>query len=134
VPHGVYLSSVMTLERTGRLSTSNRSVVSVENLILAIRWLLAVPAGMLFILCILGNWSLILGGLFTLLRGQRGESFSLVLPFIGPVLGIVFFLAVPLKGFASWWWLSMLIEPTWLLGAWFLLTLPFVNRNETSER
>jgi hypothetical protein len=99
----------------------------------AIGWLIAVPAALLFALCILGNWSLLIGAAFCRLRDPESSGFSLFLPFLGPVLGIVFFLTVPLKGFARWWWLAMLIEPTWVLGAWFLLTSRFVDRGGTPE-
>ena len=103
------------------------------NLILAARWLLAVPAALLFLLCVLGNWSLLIGGAVDLLRGRRGRSFSLVLPFLGPAFGIVFFLAVPLRGFTRWWWFAPLIEPTWLLGAWVLLTSAWVAGRGTRD-
>src|SRR4051794_8497177 len=101
--------------------------------ILVARLLVAVPAAMLFLLCILGNWSLLIGMAIHALRGRKRRSCSLVLPFLGPAFGSVFFLAIPLRGFARWWWLATLIEPTWMLGAWILLTLPFVDRGGTDE-
>jgi hypothetical protein len=91
-----------------------------------IRWLVAVAAGLLFTLCVLGNWSLIIGALLGHLK-----RFSLVLPFLGPLFGIVFFVAVPIDGAASFWWLATLVEPTWLLGAWCLVTWPFTIRKQT---
>lgn len=99
----------------------------------AVRWLFAVPAAILFALCILGNWSLFIAGIFSLLRSREVGSFSLVLPFLGPVFGIVFFLAVPLEGFAQRWWLAILFEPTWLIAAGLLLSQPFVNLSDTPE-
>jgi hypothetical protein len=56
-----------------------------------LQWLVAVPVRALFLLCILGNWSLIIGAVSGHLK-----SFSLVLPFLGPVFGIVFFVVIPI--------------------------------------
>jgi hypothetical protein len=61
------------------------------------------------------------------------KSFSLVLPFLGPIFGILFFVAVPLDGCSWYWWLAPLIEPTWLLGAWCLVTWPFVPRKAPAK-
>jgi hypothetical protein len=94
-----------------------------EIILDVVRWLVAIPAGLLFLLCILGNWSLIIGGVLGYLK-----SFSLVLPFCGPVFGIVLFTTVPVDGATSYWWLGPIIEPTWLLGAWILVTWRFINR------
>ena len=88
-----------------------------------LRWLVAVPAGLLFLLCVLGNWSLLIGAVL-----GRLKSFSLVLPFLGPLFGIVFLAAVPIDGVSSYWWLAALVEPTWLLGAWSFVTRPFTPR------
>jgi hypothetical protein len=93
-----------------------------------IRWLVAAPAGLLFLLCTLGNWSLIIGAAL-----GRLKSFSLVVPYIGPAFGIVFLVAVPIDGVASYWWLAILIEPTWLLGAWCLLTWPFTSHKQPPD-
>jgi hypothetical protein len=93
-----------------------------------LRWLIVVPVGALFLLCILGNWSLIIGAMLGHLK-----SFSLVLPFLGPVFGIVFFVVIPIDGVASYWWLAALMEPTWLLGAWCLVTWPFAPRIQLPE-
>jgi hypothetical protein len=75
-------------------------------------------------LCVLGNWSLIIGAVLGHLK-----SFSLLLPILGPIFGILFFVAVPIDGFSWFWWLAPLIEPTWLLAAWCIVTWPFVPRN-----
>jgi hypothetical protein len=63
-----------------------------------LRWLVAVPAGLLFLLCVLGNWSLIIGAALGHLK-----SFSFVLPFLGAAFGVVFLLAIPIDGAASYW-------------------------------
>lgn len=100
-----------------------------ELILDTIRWLIAVPAGLLFLLCALGNWSLIVGGFL----GQV-KSFSLVLPFLGPLFGIVMFVAIPIGGFSWYWWVAAIIEPTWLLGAWCLVTRPFIPRNRPPDQ
>jgi hypothetical protein len=80
------------------------------------RWMIAVPAGLLFSLCVIGNWSLLLG----LVLG-RIKSTSLILPFLGPAFGLVFLFSVPIAGVARFWWVVPLAEPTWLLGLWYLI-------------
>jgi hypothetical protein len=99
-----------------------------NSLLDIVRWAAAILAGLLFLLCILGNWSLIIGAVLGHLK-----RFSLVLPFLGPVFGIVWFLVVPIDGMATYWWLATLIEPTWLLGIWCLVTWPFSNRKQTPD-
>ena len=91
------------------------------------RWIVAVPTGLLFIGCALANWSLIIGGLLNLVRG-RETCFILVLPFMGPLFGLAFFLAIPAPGFARWCWLAAVLEPSWLLGAWVLAMSLFPKR------
>jgi len=93
-----------------------------------LRWMVAVPLGLLFLLCSLGNWSLIIGALVGHLK-----RFSLVLPFIGPVFGILFFVAVPIDGLSWYWWLAPLIEPSWLLATWCVVTWPFAPRRSPGE-
>jgi hypothetical protein len=88
-----------------------------------LRWLVATPLGLLFLFCVLGNWSLIIGAIL-----GRLKSFSLVLPVMGPLFGILFLVVVPINGFSRYWWLAPLIEPTWLLGVWVLVTRPFAPR------
>lgn len=60
-----------------------------EILLEIVRWTIAVPAALLFLMCIVGNWSLVIGAAL----GQL-KRFSMILPFLGPVFGIVFFLLV----------------------------------------
>jgi hypothetical protein len=87
-------------------------------LIALVRWMIAIPAGLLFALCALGNWSLLIG----LIIG-RLKSTSLILPFFGPAFGLIFVFAVPIPGVVRYWWVVPLVEPTWILGAWILLAL-----------
>lgn len=84
------------------------------------RWMVAVPAGLLFALCVVGNWSCLLGVIL-----GRLKSTSLVLPYLGPAFGIVCLLAVPIPGIKRYWWIAPVLEPTWLLGGWLLLTAMF---------
>jgi hypothetical protein len=88
-----------------------------------IRWLIAIPTNLLFLLCVLGNWSLFIGAALGKLR-----SFSLVLPFLGPLFGIMFFVTVPIDGAARLWWVAALLEPTWLVAMWIALIWRFRNR------
>jgi hypothetical protein len=95
------------------------------------RLLFAAVAGLLFVLCVLGNWGLVVGGLYQAVIKKRQTSVSLVLPFLGPIFGIVFFLLVPIEGMWRFWWMAPLIEPTWLLAVWCSVTAPFVKRDQT---
>jgi hypothetical protein len=91
-----------------------------------IRWLIAVPAGLLFVLCFLGNWSLLV---CVLLRHLK--SASLILPCIGPLFGIVFFLAVPIDRLAAYWWIA-LIEPSSVVFL-FLVAGLFMPQKQRTE-
>ena len=92
-----------------------------------IRWLIAVLAGSLFLFCCLANWSIVAG---LVLRQIR--STSLVLPFLGPIFGLGFFLSLPIDGVKKYWWLSFLLEPTWLLGVWGILGSFFSSDDDSS--
>ncbi len=89
-----------------------------STLAVAARWMIAVPAGLLFMLCVVGNWSLLVG----ILIGRVKSRASLVMPFLGPALGIVFLVAVPIPSAIHYWWVALLAEPTWLLGLWCIVT------------
>jgi hypothetical protein len=78
----------------------------------AARWLIAVPAGLLFALCVIGNWSVIIAWLVE----RRESGYSLVLPFLGPVFGLIVLVAVPIAGAVRYWWVVPLAEPTWFIG------------------
>lgn len=91
------------------------------------RWLVAVPAGLLFLLCCLANWSVIVG-----LISKKIRSASLALPFLGPIFGLVFFFSVPATVFRSYWWLSFVLEPTWLLGVWIVATSFLTSSDKSS--
>jgi hypothetical protein len=91
-------------------------------------WLIAVPTGLLFFLCAITNWLILVGGVI-----GRPLSTSFVLPSLGPALGIVFFVTIPIGGVASWWWLAVLLEPTWLLCAWGLFVASFARKNAASD-
>ncbi len=91
------------------------------NLLLdLVRWLIAVPAGLLFALCVLGNWLGVVGLLVS--RRKPGVSSTFVLPFLGPIFGMIFLVAVPIAGLAQYWWIAPLIEPTWVMGLLWLVS------------
>jgi hypothetical protein len=96
--------------------------------VLAARWMIAVPSGILFVLCVLGNWSVLLG----LVLG-RVKSSSLILPFLGPVFGLVFLLTLPTPDVSRFWWVSVVAEPTWLLAAGCLVTGAIMKMIRPSE-
>ena len=73
------------------------------------RYLIAVASGLLFALCVLGNWSELIGGWVR----KRESGDSLVLPFLGPVFGILFLVAFPIPKVAKYWWVAPIVEPTW---------------------
>jgi hypothetical protein len=83
------------------------------------RWLIAVPAGPLFALCVIGNWSVIIAWLVE----RRESGYSLALPFLGPVFGLIFLIAVPIPGAVRYWWAVPLAEPTWFIGLVALLSV-----------
>jgi hypothetical protein len=83
------------------------------------RWLIAVPVGLLFALCVIGNWSVIIAWLVE----RRVSGYSLVLPFLGPVFGLIFLVAVPIPAAVRYWWVVPLAEPTWLIGLVALLAV-----------
>jgi len=91
------------------------------------RWIVTVPAGLMFGLIAWGSWTSLVSGLIQAVRGQE-TRFSLCIPLAGLCFGFVFFLAIPVDGFARVCWLALVIEPTWLLLVWGLLTLPFAGR------
>jgi hypothetical protein len=92
------------------------------------RWAGAIPAGLLFALCAFGNWSIIVAwGVATIRRQDFSSSF--VLPFFGPPLGVLFVALLPISDSFSYWWTAFLIEPTWLVGLWMLLTYAFVDHS-----
>jgi hypothetical protein len=74
------------------------------------RWLMAVPTGLLFALCVIDNWSVIVAWL---------DEW----PFLGPVFGLIFLVAVPILGAVRYWWVVPLAEPTWLIGSVAVLTV-----------
>lgn len=99
----------------------------IETAIAIARWTGAIPVGILFVLCVVGNWAIIFAGILAAVRGEEFLS-SFVLPFFGPPLGLLFLALLPLPGSMTYWWAAFLAEPTWLIGIWCLLTAPFVKR------
>lgn len=93
-----------------------------------LRWIVAIPFALLFLMCSVGNWSLIIGAIL-----GHVKSFSLVLPFLGPVFGILFCIAAPINGLAWFWWLAPLIEPSWILDVWILVSWQFVPKNSAND-
>jgi len=63
-----------------------------------VRWLIAVPAGLIFALCVLNDAMALIGLCFK--PRKEGRSF---MPVFGPVAGLVFFLCVPISGAARFW-------------------------------
>jgi hypothetical protein len=93
-------------------------------LLLGIRWAVAIPAFLVFVLCLLGNWATIVGFIITINRSNsKTNSTSFLLPFVGPLLGVTFFLVVPLAGLSRWFWLPIVIDPLFLLAVWSVLVL-----------
>ena len=88
-----------------------------NSLVLVARWMIAVSAGLLYLLCVVGNWSLLIG-----LSLRQVRSTSLVLPFLGPVFGFVCLIAVPVAGLLRYWWVVPLAEPTLLLATCVVVT------------
>jgi len=91
-----------------------------EELIYWLRWLICLPVGFYFAVCALGNWSLIGVMIYSGIKKQEFST-SFALPFIGPLLGMAFFLLIPIPSWNSLWWTAMLIEPMWMLGIYFLI-------------
>ena len=83
------------------------------------RWLIAVPAGLIFALCVLGNWLTLIGAMVER-RREGGVSFFLL---VGPVFGLIFFFSVPIPGAARYWWVALVADPITLIGLAFLFSL-----------
>ncbi len=98
-----------------------------------LRWIGCIPLGLLFLLCALGNWQILIGGLVRAMKTEKKHSTSLILPFIGPVFGFGFFFLIPVKTINSFFWLAPIIEPTWLMALWCLLTAHFAKKLESSD-
>ena len=93
-----------------------------------LRWTIAIPLGVVFLLCAVGNWQILIGGLVQAFRTGKPRSSSLILPFIGPVIGIVFFLVVPVKALNAYFWVAPIIEPTWMMSVYCLVTGPIAKK------
>ena len=102
----------------------------IETAIYIARWTAAIPVGILFVLCAVANWGIIVAAIIAAIRGEEFSS-SFVLPFFGPALGVLFLALLPLSGSMTFWWAAFLADPTWLIGIWGLLTAPF--RSSESE-
>jgi hypothetical protein len=93
-------------------------------LLLGIRWAVAIPAFLVFVLCLLGNWAAIVGFVIAINRcDSKTTSMSFRLPVVGPLLGVTFFLVVPLAGLSRWFWLPIVIDPLFVLAVWSVLAL-----------
>jgi hypothetical protein len=83
-----------------------------------LRWGIAFPAMLIFGVCLAGNWATVIGGLVATLRSGQGRSGSFILPFVGPLLGVLFFLAVPATGYWRWFWVPVALDPIVVLTLW----------------
>jgi hypothetical protein len=93
-------------------------------LVLGLRWAVAIPAFLVFVLCLLGNWAAIVGFVIAINRpNAKNNSTSSLLPFVGPLFGVTFFLVVPLAGLSRWFWLPIVIGPLFVLAVWSVLVL-----------
>ncbi len=90
-------------------------------LLSSIRWAVGVPAFLLFALCFVGNWAGVVGSAFQTAHSGRARSLSLVLPFVGPALGVLSLATIPLPGLVRWCWVPVVADPIAVLGAWTLL-------------
>jgi hypothetical protein len=88
-----------------------------ELLLYIVRWLIAVPAGLIFALCILINGMALVA--LWVKPQKRGYS---IMVFFGPVFGLVFFLTIPIPGAARYWWVALVADPITWIGLAFLLS------------
>ncbi len=101
-----------------------------ESAVLTVRWCVAIATGLTFLCCAVGNWIILLSSFIGILRGHPESSGgSFVLPYAGPILGLLFFLSIPVDGFATYWWLAFIIEPFYLVCVYAIVTSPFVDRS-----
>ncbi len=102
-----------------------------ETAIYILRWLCAVPIGAVFALCAIGNWGILLTAAFSYFFSRESEySSSFILPYLGPILGVAFFLLVPISNTAWYWWTSFIIDPIFLIAGIGLALSPLANRPE----
>ena len=78
-----------------------------------IRWIIAVPCGLIFAVLFVGHWSTIIAAAF-----RRTDSGFSLIPLVGPAAGLIFFFTIPLNGVAQFWWV-VLLDATILLPAVF---------------
>jgi hypothetical protein len=91
-----------------------------------------IPIGLLFAICAIHNWLLLIFWSVGKIRGRDFSttlSGSFVLPFVGPLFGVLLAVLVPVTGVRSFWWVAFLLEPTWLFGCVAIVTAPFVDRS-----
>lgn len=88
--------------------------VSIHVLIFIVRLCVAIPAGLVFLLCAVGNWGLFFSGVWAVLR-RRSYSFSLFLPGFGAIAGILFLLTLPVDHLPRYWWVALIFDPTWII-------------------
>lgn len=105
-----------------------------DSAIYWIRWSAALPLGIIFALCAIGNWGILFTGLCNTWIRNIAFSSSFILPFFGPLVGIAFFLLIPITSLNSLFWLAVIIEPMWLLGLYCLVTGPFARDDDDSDK
>jgi hypothetical protein len=69
-----------------------------SQLLEIVRWLIAVPVGLIFALCVLSNAMALIG-----LRFKPRKVGHPFMPVLGPVAGLVFFVCVTISGTARFW-------------------------------
>jgi uncharacterized membrane protein HdeD (DUF308 family) len=84
--------------------------------------MIAVPAGLIFALCVLINGIV----LISLCVRPRKESYS-IMPVFGPVAGLVFFFTVPIAGANRYWWVAFVADPLSVMFLVFFIGLNLKN-------
>jgi hypothetical protein len=87
-----------------------------------IRWMIAVPFGLVFALCVLINGMV----LISLCVRPREGGYS-IMPVFGPVAGLIFFFVVPISGAARYWWVARVADPLSVLFLAFFIGLNLKN-------
>jgi hypothetical protein len=88
-----------------------------------IRWCIAIPFGLLWVLCMLGH-------IVSMIRiARRGESTSPI-PLIGGISGALAVLICPIAGIWIWFWLPPLLD----VGALAVIVGMLYHRNATRAK
>ena len=79
---------------------------------------------------ILGNWAVLTGAVIDLFRGRTGRGYSLGFPWVAGMAGVVACAFCPVARVRHFAWLPFVLDPSYGLLLWVMVTGPFSRRRE----